>query len=183
MAALAATAALPAVAQGAAPLRVVVSFSLLGDMVRQVGGERVTVSTLVGPGADAHVFQPTPAHARQVGQAQLVVTNGLGYEGWMPRLLRSTGYRGPRVVATQGIEPLHRLVAVVAVPGRGALRRLEQPALLVVPQRGRPRLRLPREFSDPHRHLGHRLDLQAYFKVHSFRSGRMSGRFELEEAS
>ena len=113
LAALAATAALPAVAQGAAPLRVVVSFSLLGDMVRQVGGERVTVSTLVGPGADAHVFQPTPAHARQVGQAQLVVTNGLGYDGWMPRLLRSTGYRGPRVVATQGIEPLQ------AAPGQG----------------------------------------------------------------
>lgn len=81
------------------------------------------------------------------------------------------------------LEPLHRLVAVVAVPGRGTLRRLEQPALLVIPQRGRPRLRLPREFSDPHRHLRHRLDLQAYFKVHSFRSGRMSGRFELEEAS
>lgn len=105
--------ALPALAQGAAPLRVVASFSLLADMVRQVGGDRVTVSALVGPGADAHVFQPTPAQASQVGQAQLVVTNGLGYEGWLPRLLRSAGYRGPQVVAARGIESLP------ATPGHG----------------------------------------------------------------
>ena len=97
---------LAAPAQPVAPLRVVASFSLLGDLVRQVGGERVAVQTLVGPGGDAHVFQPTPAHARQVGQAQLVVTNGLGYEGWLPRLLQSAGYRGPQVVATRGIAPL-----------------------------------------------------------------------------
>ena len=104
LAALASVFALPAYA--AEPLRVVASFSILGDMVRQVGGERVAVQTLVGPGADAHVFQPTPTHARQVGQAQLVVSNGLGYEGWMPRLLQSTGYKGPQVVATQGVRPI-----------------------------------------------------------------------------
>ena len=93
-------------AHAAEPLRVVASFSLLGDLVQQVGGDRVAVTTLVGPGADGHVFQPTPAHARQVGQAQLVVSNGLGYEGWMPRLLQSTGYKGPQVVTTKGVKPI-----------------------------------------------------------------------------
>ena len=90
----------------AEPLRVVASFSILADMVRQVGGERVAVQALVGPGEDAHVFQPTPAQARQVGQAQLVVSNGLGYEGWMARLLQSAGYRGPSVEATRGLRAL-----------------------------------------------------------------------------
>lgn len=93
-------------AHAAEPLRVVASFSLLGDLVQQVGGDRVAVTTLVGPGADGHVFQPTPAHARQVGQAQLMVSNGLGYEGWMPRLLQSTGYKGPQVIATKGVRPI-----------------------------------------------------------------------------
>ena len=101
---LAAALALPA--RAAEPLRVVASFSILADLVQQVGGQRVAVQTLVGLGGDAHVFQPTPTHARQVGQAQLVVSNGLGYEGWMPRLLQSTGYKGPQVIATKGVRPI-----------------------------------------------------------------------------
>lgn len=84
----------------------VASFSLLADMVRQVGGERVAAQSLVGPGQDGHVFQPTPAHGRQIGQAQLVVSNGLDYEGWIPRLLQSTNYKGPHVVVTRGITPV-----------------------------------------------------------------------------
>ena len=100
------TAALAAPTQAAEPLRVVASFSILADMVRQVGGERVAVQALVGQGEDAHVFQPSPAQARQVGQAQLVVRNGLGYEGWMARLLQSAGYRGPSVEAARGVTPL-----------------------------------------------------------------------------
>jgi len=98
---------------GAAPqaaaqpvVRAVASFSILGDMVRQVGGERVEVVELVGPGTDAHVFQPTPAHAKQVAQAQVVFLNGLGFEGWMQRLLQSADFRGQRVVVSEGIEPL-----------------------------------------------------------------------------
>ena len=93
-------------AHAAEPLRVVATFSILADMVRQVGGERVEVQALVGPGEDAHVFQPSPAQARQVGQAQLLVANGLGYEGWMARLVQSAGYRGPTVEATRGVRPL-----------------------------------------------------------------------------
>jgi len=88
------------------PLPVVASFSILGDWVRQVGGERVRVDTLVGPDADAHVFQPSPVDARRVAGARLVVVNGLGFEGWMERLLRNAAYRGAVVRVTEGIEPL-----------------------------------------------------------------------------
>ncbi|MDO5086753.1 MAG: metal ABC transporter substrate-binding protein [Comamonadaceae bacterium] len=95
-----------ACAASAEPLRAVATFSILGDLVRQVGGERVSVQTLVGPGVDAHVFQPTPAHARTLGQAQVVFVNGLGFEGWIDRLVQAAGYRGPRVVASQGVKTL-----------------------------------------------------------------------------
>lgn len=93
-------------AQTTAPVKAVASFSILGDLVRQVGGERVQVDVLVGPGADAHVFQPSPSHARQVAQAQVVFANGLGFEGWMQRLLATAGYKGKPVVVSQGIKPL-----------------------------------------------------------------------------
>lgn len=100
---------LPALAQAQAaadPLPVVASFSILGDLVRQVGGERVRVDVLVGPGADSHVFQPTPTQARRLGQAKVVFSNGLGFEGWMSRLIQSANYRGLQVVASEGIRPL-----------------------------------------------------------------------------
>ncbi|MBS3997357.1 MAG: zinc ABC transporter substrate-binding protein [Hydrogenophaga sp.] len=87
-------------------VRAVASFSILGNLVRQVGGDRVAVDVLVGPGSDAHVFQPTPTQARQVSQAQVVFSNGLGFEGWMARLLKTAGYKGQQVVVTQGIQPL-----------------------------------------------------------------------------
>lgn len=93
-------------AQTTAPIQAVASFSILGDLVRQVGGDRVQVDVLVGPGADAHVFQPSPSHAKQVAQAQVVFANGLGFEGWMQRLLKTAGYRGQPVLVSQGIKPL-----------------------------------------------------------------------------
>ena len=87
-------------------LQAVASFSILGDLVRQVGGERVAVEVLVGPGSDAHVYSPKPAQARQVGQAQLVFSNGMGFDGWMARLLKSAGFKGRHVVASEGVKPL-----------------------------------------------------------------------------
>ncbi len=93
-------------AQAPASIRAVASFSILGDLVRQVGGARVAVDVLVGPGADAHVFQPTPAQARLVGQADILFSNGLGFEGWMTRLLKTAGYKGRHVVASRGIQPI-----------------------------------------------------------------------------
>ncbi len=93
-------------AHAAPVIQAVASFSILGDMVRQVGGERVEVNVLVGPGADAHVYQPTPAQAKTVAKAQVLFSNGLGFEGWMARLLKSANYKGTHVVATQGADVL-----------------------------------------------------------------------------
>ncbi|MBQ6655725.1 MAG: zinc ABC transporter substrate-binding protein [Ottowia sp.] len=90
----------------AEPLPVVASFSVLGDWVREVGGERVAVHTLVGAGEDTHMFQPAPAAAQQLARARLVVMNGLGFEGWMPRLAQAAGYKGELLVAMEGVEPL-----------------------------------------------------------------------------
>lgn len=84
------------------PVKVVASFSILADMVRQVGGERVAVTTLVGPNGDAHVYQPTPADAKALAQSRLLVLNGLGFEGWMARLQRSSGFKGTVAVASAG---------------------------------------------------------------------------------
>ncbi|WP_235587536.1 metal ABC transporter solute-binding protein, Zn/Mn family [Tepidimonas taiwanensis] len=114
--------AAPTAAAAAVP--VVASFSILGDIVQQIGGERVSVRTLVGPEADAHVYQPKPADARAVAAAKLLVVNGLGYEGWLERLLRSAGYRGELVRVTDGIEPLPAVApqpskAHAAAPRRG----------------------------------------------------------------
>lgn len=94
---------------GADPLRVVASFSILGDLTQRIGGERIAVHTLVGADGDAHVYQPTPADARTLAQAQLVVVNGLGFEGWIDRLVKSSGYRGTVVRASLGIRTLKRV--------------------------------------------------------------------------
>lgn len=99
----------PAFAQGAATpaqkLPVVASFSILGDFVKQVGGDRVAVTTIVGPNGDAHVYQPTPADAKAVAAAKVVFVNGLGFEGWLDRLIKASGTKAPIVVATKGITP------------------------------------------------------------------------------
>ena len=101
---------LPVLAQSTTPrpLRVVASFSILADMAREIGGNAVEVAALVGPDSDAHVFQPSPADARRLANAELVVVNGLAFEGWMDRLVRSSGYRGPVVVASEGV-PVRRI--------------------------------------------------------------------------
>jgi zinc/manganese transport system substrate-binding protein len=90
----------------AAPLQVVTSFSILGDLVRQIGGDKVQVETLVTPDADAHVFQPTPAAAKKVAAAQVLVINGLGFEGWMERLEEAADFNGKTIVASSGLKTL-----------------------------------------------------------------------------
>jgi zinc/manganese transport system substrate-binding protein len=87
-------------------LNVVASFSILGDFVRNVGGERVSVTTLVGPDGDVHVYTPAPADAKKIADAKLLVINGLGLEGWLPRLLQASGSKAPIIRATDGIAPL-----------------------------------------------------------------------------
>ena len=93
-------------ARGAAPLPVVVSFSVLGDIVRQVAGDRPSeLVSLVGPDADAHGFQPRPSDVERLRGAAVVVRNGLGFDGWMDRLLRSSGFGGVLVTAADGVTP------------------------------------------------------------------------------
>jgi zinc/manganese transport system substrate-binding protein len=92
-------------ASATSAINIVASFSILGDMVNNVGGDRVKVTTLVGPDSDAHAYEPTPAAAKAVRGASLVVVNGLGFEGWMDRLITASGYRGMVVVASTGIKP------------------------------------------------------------------------------
>lgn len=97
-------AALPA--RAAEPVPVVASFSILGDLVRQVGGDRVKVSVLVGPDGDAHVYQPSAADAKTLAGAKLIVVNGLGLEGWFERLIRASGAKAPVTVAAAAVKPL-----------------------------------------------------------------------------
>ena len=99
-------AASPLVAQGDERVRVTATFSILADLVRQVGGDRVEVTALVGPDVDGHVYSPTPADARRLAQARLVVTNGLGFEGWINRLVRSSGTKAPVIEAARGVKTL-----------------------------------------------------------------------------
>ncbi len=85
---------------------VIASFSILADMARALLPDTVDVVALVGPDADSHAFQPRPADAERIARAPLVVVNGLGFEGWMDRLVRASGYTGPVIVASAGIRPL-----------------------------------------------------------------------------
>jgi zinc/manganese transport system substrate-binding protein len=97
---------LTAMAQSADKLKVVATFSILGDLVRHVGGERIEVTTLVGPNGDAHVYSPTPADGRRMTEARIVVTNGLKFEGWIDRLIKSSGTKAMKVEAANGVKPL-----------------------------------------------------------------------------
>ncbi|WP_341898154.1 zinc ABC transporter substrate-binding protein [Ferrovibrio terrae] len=101
--------AAPVAAQQAEPqkkLRVIASFSILADIVAQVGGEHVEVTTLVPAMGDAHVFQPTPNDARAVATTDVLVANGLNFETWLDRLVSASGFKGRRIVAAEGITPL-----------------------------------------------------------------------------
>jgi zinc/manganese transport system substrate-binding protein len=86
-------------------MNVVATFSILGDLVKNVGGDRVEVSTLVGPDGDVHVYLPTPGDARKLAAAKVVFVNGLGLEGWLTRLISASGTNASIVIASKGIKP------------------------------------------------------------------------------
>ena len=98
-----ALAALPLPAMAQARPVAVASFSILGDLLRDVAGERVEIRVIAGPDVDAHHFQPRPSHAEAVRGARLVLRNGAGFDGWFNRLVASSGFSGVNVVATEGI--------------------------------------------------------------------------------
>lgn len=90
----------------AKPLEVVVSFSILADLTQQVAKERAHVVALVGANSDAHVYRATPADAKALKEAGLIITNGLGFEGFMPRLIKSSGSKAAVVVASNGVRTI-----------------------------------------------------------------------------
>ena len=87
------------------PLQVVASFSVLGDLVKDVGGDAVQVTTLIGPGVDAHTYDPAPTDLVVLEGADIVFQNGLGFEPWLDRFFESAQPSGARVVVTDGITP------------------------------------------------------------------------------
>ncbi|MEM9047164.1 MAG: zinc ABC transporter substrate-binding protein [Pseudomonadota bacterium] len=100
-----------ALALGAGPLaahdlKIVASFSILGDMVGEVVGDHATVTTIVGPDADAHIYEPSVADARAVAEADVIFVNGLGFETWSETLIAESGTDGVVYIATVGITPL-----------------------------------------------------------------------------
>ncbi|MCO5160559.1 MAG: zinc ABC transporter substrate-binding protein AztC [Mesorhizobium sp.] len=100
-----ALAALPAAAT-AEPLKVVATFSIIGDMARHVGGDRIDLTVLVGPNGDAHVYEPKPQDAARIGEAEVVLANGLKFEGFIDRVVEASGTRAPIVELTKGVTPI-----------------------------------------------------------------------------
>jgi zinc/manganese transport system substrate-binding protein len=96
----------PAMAQDSGKIKAVATTSIIGDLVQNIGGERVDVGDLVGPNADAHVFSPSPGDVKRVAAAKIVFVNGLGLEGWMTRLVAASATKAPMIVVTKGITPL-----------------------------------------------------------------------------
>jgi zinc/manganese transport system substrate-binding protein len=86
-------------------LNAVATFSILADFVKNVGGDRVAVQALVGSNADAHVYQPSPGDAKMLAEAKIIFTNGLGFEGWIARLIKASGTKAPMIIATKGVKP------------------------------------------------------------------------------
>ncbi len=91
--------------RAAEKIQVVASFSILGDMAAEIAGDKADILVLVGPNGDAHAFEPSPADAKKLSDAELVLVNGLALDGWMDRLAKASGYTGPVVIASSGIEP------------------------------------------------------------------------------
>ncbi|MDD3182432.1 MAG: zinc ABC transporter substrate-binding protein [Alphaproteobacteria bacterium] len=85
------------------PIKIVASFSILGDMIEQVGGNDVMIDTLVGPDEDAHEFQPSPEDAKRLRDAEIIAINGLHFEGWIGRLIKASGTKAKLLVASAGV--------------------------------------------------------------------------------
>ena len=97
---------MPRLPAAAEPLKVVASFSIIGDFARNVGGDRISLTTLVGPDGDAHVYEPKPADAVAMAGADVVLVNGLHFEGFLQRLVEASASKATVVELTKGVEPL-----------------------------------------------------------------------------
>ncbi|MEO6958568.1 MAG: metal ABC transporter substrate-binding protein [Burkholderiaceae bacterium] len=101
-----------------APLKVVASFSILGDMTHEIGGEHIALTTIVGADGDAHSFEPAPKDVKALASARLLIVNGLSFEGWLPRLVKASGFKGSEVMASGGVVPRHLTAAEQALEAR-----------------------------------------------------------------
>ena len=97
---------LPASLQAGEKIQVVTSFSILADLTHEIGGDRIALTNFVGADADAHVYEPTPDNAKALLKADLIITNGLGFEPWLERLMASTEPGAKRISASSGVLPL-----------------------------------------------------------------------------
>ena len=93
------------------PIRVVASYSILGDWVQNVGGDRIALTVLVGPEGDAHTYEPTPRDSVALAEADILFENGLGFEVWLDRLFEASGSKAQRVVVTEAIKPRELVVS------------------------------------------------------------------------
>jgi len=93
-------------AASAEALKVVSSFTVISDFAKNVGGDKVSITTLVGPDGDAHVYEPKPSDAVAVAGADVVLVNGLHFEGFLPRLVEASATKAPIVELTKGVEPI-----------------------------------------------------------------------------
>ena len=107
------------------------SFSILGDMVHEIGQDKIDIKNLVGPNEDTHVYEPRPQDAKALGQASLVIVNGLGFEGWLNRLIEGSGFKGPVLVATTGVTPLMHTLKGHTLPDPHAWHSLENAHIYV----------------------------------------------------
>ena len=96
----------PCATQAAEKPKIVASFSIIGDMVHEIAGDNVTLTVLVGANGDAHEYQPTAADAKKISGADIVFVNGLGFEGWLERLVKSVSYNGKIVTVSDGVTPI-----------------------------------------------------------------------------
>lgn len=97
----------PKAAQGASGRPVVVATTtMIGDMAAQLGQGVVEVQTIMRPGGDPHLYQPTPKNAKAVAGSDLVLTNGLHLEGWIDDLVKNAGGQRPVVVVSQGVQAI-----------------------------------------------------------------------------
>ena len=87
-------------------IRVVTSFSILEDLLKELGGEYVSVVNLVGRNSDAHIYQPKPSDAVAIASADLVVFNGLEFEGWITRLIKNSGYKNKQLIASEEVDAI-----------------------------------------------------------------------------
>jgi len=96
---------------GKRPIRVVATYSILGDWVRNVGGDEIALTVLVGAEGDAHTYEPTPRDSVALAEADILFENGMGFEVWLERLFQASNSAARRVVVSESIKPRELVVS------------------------------------------------------------------------